>query len=685
MQSFRLDEREQSRQFAAYLAQLEQRIADLERANQLTDASIEGGAIDVYDDEGSLQIVIGDQPDGTTGVVHVNGPPPPTPTVPQLAAARGGTAATWDGRFDDADVAPLDFSRVEVHAATAAVFEPTQLTQVATIESPRGGTVTIPTDVPVHVRLVARNLSGTAGPPSAAAGPVGPQKVVAEDVLDGIISETKLAAAAVSAAKLALGAVNSDALADSSVTTGKLVALSVTADRLAALSVTAEKIASLAVTTDKLAALSVTADKIAVNSVDATHIRAGAIDATHIKAGSITTDRLTIASSPTMLPDPSFEGPAGEALVAGQTYWTISGPGNGSAKALQVTAANTTPVTRSLPLLALPVLPGQQIRLAVDARPSPDWVGSSVRIYTRWIDASGSITFSHVTRTAPVLGAWNALAGTVTAPANTVSAEVRVATYDSTAGSVMFDNAAVQPVISQVQIADGAISADKLSADAINGKTITGATVRTAASGARIVMDASRLTAYGHGSQRIVLEPNSTSPYLYFTSDDGTNYAYLQVAGTGADAALVTHSGKFTANDGGDYRWRTWQGRDKWVAERVVDGTATAEGGRIQLAPDQATISGPVVRANGIFRADNIATGTVKITPVPNTPTSITLTGGAIRGNRFRAQLTPNTGYPGTRVLGVGFTGLSAEGMTIWVTRTDNDETTIHWQITGED
>ncbi|MFE0058651.1 hypothetical protein [Streptomyces sp. NPDC059003] len=684
MQSFRLDERENSRRFAEYLHELERRIEDLERANQLTDASIEGGAIDVYDDEGSLQVVIGDQPDGTTGVIHVNGPPPPTPTAPQLAAARGGTAVTWDGLYTDADVAPLDFSRVEVHAATAAVYEPTQLTQVGTIESPRGGTFTVPTDVPVYVRLVARNLSGTASLPSAAAGRVGPQKVVAEDVLDGIVSETKLAAAAVTAAKIALGAVNSNGLADSSVTTGKLVALSVTADRLAALSVTAEKIASLAVTTDKLAALAVTADKIAANSVDASHIRAGSLDATHIKAGSITTDRLTIASTPNMLPDPSFEGPAGAALVAGLTHWSVVGPGNNSAKALQVNAVNATPVTRSMPLLALPLLPGQQLRLAIDARPSEDWMGTSIRIYARWIDAAGGITFSHVTRTSPVLGAWNALAGTITAPAGTVSAEVRIATYDSTAGTVAFDNAAIQPVISQVQIADGAITADKLSADAINGKVITGATVRTAASGPRLVMDDSRLTAYGAGRRRIVLEPNADAPFLYFTSDDGTNYAHIQVAGTGSDAALISNSGKFT-DAGKTYRWRTYQGEDKWVAERVLDGTAVATGGRIHLTPAQATISGPTIRAEGVFRADNIVTGVVKVNPTPGKPTPVTLSGGSIRGSKFRAQVTANTAYPGTRVTGVGFTALSSEGMTIWVTRTDGDETTVHWQIIGED
>ncbi|WP_051819271.1 hypothetical protein [Streptomyces sp. NRRL S-920] len=673
--SFRLDEREQAKNFAAYLAQLERRIQDLERSNSLTNASVDGGSIEVYDEDGSLQVVVGEQGDGTTGVIHVNGPPPPTPSTPTLAEARGGVAATWDGLFTDALSAPLDFSRIEVHASTASVFEPTQITQVGTIESPRGGVFLIPTEVPVHVRFLARTLSGTGGEPSAAAGPVGPGRVVAQDVLDGIISETKLTKAAVTAAKIALGAVNGTHLAAESVTTEKLLSLSVTA----------EKIASLAITSDKIAALSVTADKIAVNSIDASHIRAGAIDATHIKVGSITADRLTIASSPNMLPDPSFEGPGGAALVAGQTYWSIADGGNGSARAVLVNAASAAPVIRTLSLSTFPILAGQQLHLAVDAMPSTDWTGASVRIYARWIDSAGNVTFGHVTNSNPTRGSWNELSGNVQAPPGTVQAEIRIGSYDATAGTVAFDNAVVQPVLGKVQIADGAVTADKLDAKAIDGKIITGATLRTAATGGRIVMDASRLTAYGHGSQRIVLEPNSTSPFLYFTSDDGTNYAYLQVAGQGSEAALVTHSGKFSDRDGAAVRWRTWQGNDKWVAERVLDGTAVTVGSRIQLTAEQATISGPAIRANGVLRADNIVMGVVKVKPTPNVPTPVTLSGGNIAGSKFRAQLTANTGYPGNRVLGVGFTGLSSEGMTIWVTRTDNDETTVHWQIIGED
>ncbi|MER5222835.1 hypothetical protein [Streptomyces flaveus] len=269
-------------------------------------------------------------------------------------------------------------------------------------------------------------------------------------------------------------------------------------------------------------------------------------------------------------------------------------------------------------------------------------------------------------------------------------------------------------VIDATHIKAGAITAEKLDADAINGKTITGATIRTAASGGRIVLDSARLTAYGAGAQKIVLDPNNDSPFLYFTSDDGTNYAYLQVTGTGSAAKFFINSGKFTdSTDGKTYRWRTFQGEDLWVAERVEDGTTTSSGGRLQLSKsavvlkaggttpssggrlqltedaviltaDRVTLNAPAIRAAGVFRADNISMGSVTITPVPDTPTSVTLSGGAVKGTTFRAWATPMTAAPGTQVKGVSVSSVSSAGLTIWLTRSNAFATIVHWQLIGE-
>ncbi|RIH58143.1 hypothetical protein D3C59_37050 [Streptomyces sp. SHP22-7] len=57
----------------------------------------------------------------------------------------------------------------------------------------------------MFVRLVARNTSGAASGPSSVAGPVGPAPVVADEILDGIVTASKIAA----------GAVNINALTES--------------------------------------------------------------------------------------------------------------------------------------------------------------------------------------------------------------------------------------------------------------------------------------------------------------------------------------------------------------------------------------------------------------------------------------------------------------------------------------
>ncbi|MEU6475341.1 hypothetical protein ABZ858_00350 [Streptomyces sp. NPDC047017] len=198
---------------ATRLAAVERRLASTARTAQLAYSSIEDGAINVFDEDGSLRAVIGQQPDGTTGVNVVNGPPPPIPGQPTALPVLGGVAATWDGTFTEAVAAPLDFARVEVHAAGVDGFTPSVATLRGTLESPRGGTLTIPTSQPLYVRVVVRNTSGVASAPSGQIGPVSPAPVVAQEVLDGIVGETALAEAAVSRAKLQVGAVGHNQLA----------------------------------------------------------------------------------------------------------------------------------------------------------------------------------------------------------------------------------------------------------------------------------------------------------------------------------------------------------------------------------------------------------------------------------------------------------------------------------------
>ncbi len=549
--------------------QLAQRIADIERLSQdisrssrLAYSSIDDGALTVTAD-GKLRAIIGQQPDGTTAVTVVNGPPPPTPTTPTASSTLGGVSATWDGTFANQAVCPLDFARVEVHAARTADVTPDTTTLIGTIESPQGGRILIPTTVPVTVMLVARSTSGKASAPSGTAT-ASPAKVVADEVLAGIVGELQLADDAVTAAKVATGAIDSQAIADAAVTAtkigqaavaaGKLAADAVTAGTIAADAITAREITAGAVTTAELAAGAVTTANLAAGAVTAGQIAAGTITgsllaantvsagniaanaivagkiaadaitgreikalsitgdklavntvtATQIAAGAITTDALAVGVVNNYVPDGSFEGPVGAALVAAAgASWSIAPTGNASAKSAKVDATAAAAATKSLDLVTVPVRPGDQLLLRYDYQASVDWKGGAVKLYARWIDATGAtLGYNAAQATAPVLGAtWQTLSATVTAPASATTVRVVAESWQATAGTVMFDNIEARPVLGQVQIADGTITAAKLSADAITGKVITGgtitgtyisgvnidgATLRTAATGNRV-------------------------------------------------------------------------------------------------------------------------------------------------------------------------------------------------------
>jgi hypothetical protein len=698
--SFRLDEREQSKSFASYLKRLEDRLAALERANPLTHASIEGGSIDVYDDEGELRGSIGVQPDGTVGVVPVNSTPPPTPTVPVLEPVLAGLLVTWDGAWADAEAAPLDFARVQVHIGTEETFEPTLETIAATISNRDGGTATISTPgyAAAWVRLVAVNSAEDTGPASAAAQ--GTPRQVRNPDLDALLD---LAAA----------------LQDESVAGTKLIRETIGADQLAANAVVAGKVDAGAVT--------------------AREIAAGAVQANHIVAGAINAEKLSIGTAANLVPDPSFEGPY-SAVLAQNTgeHWTVVAGGNGSPKAMQVNAAAAVPTIRSLVYPAQPILPGEQLALSVDYRCSADWAGESVRVYTRWLDAAGAaIGFGICRAEPPVLDSWQAIQGTVTAPAGAVQVQIALATYNSTAGSVLFDNAAARPVVARVQIGDGAITAEKLAADAINGKVVTGALIRTAAEGRRLALDpdgagtgVGALEMYsGHPSEggpgRLhadVSGDTTSSGEITTMTDPGDLGAYVRLSSphVGSDSASLTLESA-TPTQGGGFRISNHVlSRVHIKASGPSDGSqafmelyasdlSTSPGGggfshyratgksvEIKATSSATGLSSALsILAEGIsassgldvakiLTAGNFRWGATRITPTAaDTPTSVAVAVPPMSGTEFAGFATALSTVPGTSMKGVSVSGLSATGLTVWLTRSTTVSTTVFWLLIG--
>nr|WSX25601.1 hypothetical protein OG690_37925 [Streptomyces tubercidicus] len=172
----------------AQLARFEARLSKVERSSRLSSASLDNTALLVRDDAGSLRAVVGQQEDGTSGINVVNGPTPPTPSAPTVEAALAALTVTWDGTFSDAQVAPLDWMRCEVHVGPTAGFTPDQSTLRNTIETAQGGSVTIPLPYTEwYIKLRSRTSSGVAGAETAAVAGT-PRQADAADIVAGAIT-----------------------------------------------------------------------------------------------------------------------------------------------------------------------------------------------------------------------------------------------------------------------------------------------------------------------------------------------------------------------------------------------------------------------------------------------------------------------------------------------------------------
>ncbi|MCX5328119.1 hypothetical protein [Streptomyces sp. NBC_00140] len=267
--------------------------------------------------------------------------------------------------------------------------------------------------------------------------------------------------------------------------------------------VDATNLVSGSVTAAALAADSVIAGKIAADAVTGREIAANSVTASEIAAASISTDKLVVAGGTNVLSDPSFEGAYTAAIAKNE--WSVVSGGNGSAKALRVDASATTATTRSLTLTSLPILSSEQVYLAIDANASSDWVGGALKFYARWLDGNGGTLGWGVAQIdTPTRGSWQRLAATVTAPANTTTATVWVESYQGTAGSVLWDNAVVRPLLTGVQIADGAITAPKLLAGSVTAEKIAALSI-TAEKIAALAVTTDKLSALSVSADKIAV------------------------------------------------------------------------------------------------------------------------------------------------------------------------------------
>lgn len=143
------------------LKEVQREVAKASRTSGLAQSTIVNGAIGVADVDGNVVARVGTQPDGTHGVVTVDGPTPPAPAGCTAVGGQLSVTAATVGAFVDGDPAPLDYDATEVHASLASGFETTAATRMGTITAAGGASLTFAAAAgTLYVRFVTRAKSG---------------------------------------------------------------------------------------------------------------------------------------------------------------------------------------------------------------------------------------------------------------------------------------------------------------------------------------------------------------------------------------------------------------------------------------------------------------------------------------------------------------------------------------------
>jgi hypothetical protein len=306
-------------------------------------SSIENGSLVIYDADGNVRNVIGKQDDGSYvgGASPVALDPPEVPNPPTVTGGFGTLKVASNGSTDPPW--PRSFSHVNVYLSSGTGIGDDPITEgvlVGTIIGTTNSVFIISGLLPKAYRvwLTSVGIDTAESGPSVAVTAT-PTMVVGQDILDGAISELKLADDAVTAAKLAAdsvgtiqiqgesidvtkladGSVDGEKIVANAIGVGHLAAASVTSIAIAADAIQANNIAVDAIQARHMAVGSVTAEAILALSIQADKLAANSITAGKIAAGAITADKL---QADIIIANATFEtGSSGRRVV-------ISGPGN---------------------------------------------------------------------------------------------------------------------------------------------------------------------------------------------------------------------------------------------------------------------------------------------------------------------------------------------------------------------
>lgn len=151
------------------------------------------------------------------------------------------------------------------------------------------------------------------------------------------------------------------------------------------------------------------------------------------------------------------------------------------------------------------------------------------------------------------------------------------------------------------------------------------------------------------------------------------------VSCNGADLNNLTTSGFYYGNNltnnpyGATIYHRVWVMRSGSASCLQI---AITNGGRLYIR----NMTGGTWEAwTSIFSQSNVQSGKISITPVANTPTGSVVSFPTSFKNTPIVFTTASTIVPGTSVTGTGVSDESTTSVKIWVTRTNNQPTTINW------
>lgn len=427
-----------------------------------------------------------------------------------------------------------------------------------------------------------------------------------------------------------------------------------------------------------LPAGSITETDIAEDSISTPKLRANAITADKIAAGAITADRLAVGMvGGELIADGSFEsadmcaarlaGTAGAAQPPTGSWDFVSGGAYHGARAA-VVYPGPTPGNKKLYLTPeVPAVPGDVYTgsVAVLAAGSP---GGACALGLRVTALDGSTSFLPlgVAPSASAATTWTVFTGRATIPANAATVAAYIETNAHTAtGTWSVDAVSVRRVLPGVEIADGAITADKIAATAITGKTITGGRFRTASAGEYLEIGED---AYFNGHAAIRWQTGAgdwTEPHILGAENitGGTPGRHDLVLSGGSAGG---RSAKVTLSD-----WRPF-------AEVFTQDQAAGKDASVMVSPDGGVeISG---HDGGRLRVDGRDVGRGKVASVhsvANSPALFAETAVlSIAGLTFRAGRAYRVRTGGT------FT-MTAAGVVLARLRDRTSSFTVEWGNLG--